>query len=94
MAEHNVKQLAKNTGFLYLRMIVVMVITLFTSRIILQTLGFEDFGIYNVVGSIVVFLSFFRRLCAMQHLGILHMTLVQAIVRLFTRHFLCLSILT
>lgn len=55
MAEHNVKQLAKNTGFLYLRMIVVMVITLFTSRIILQTLGFEDFGIYNVVGSIVVF---------------------------------------
>lgn len=60
MAEHNVKQLAKNTGFLYLRMIVVMVITLFTSRIILQTLGFEDFGIYNVVGSIVVFLSFFQ----------------------------------
>lgn len=60
MAEHNVKQLAKNTGYLYLRMILVMFISLFTSRVILQTLGFADFGIYNVVGSVVVFLSFFQ----------------------------------
>lgn len=60
MAEHNVKQLAKNTGYLYLRMILVMFISLFTSRVILQTLGFVDFGIYNVVGSVVVFLSFFQ----------------------------------
>lgn len=60
MAEHNVRQLAKNTGYLYLRMIFVMLISLFTSRIILQTLGFVDFGIYNVVGSVVVFLSFLQ----------------------------------
>lgn len=57
---HNTKLLIKNTGYLYLRMILVMAVSLYTSRIILKTLGFEDFGIYNVVGSVVVFLSFLQ----------------------------------
>lgn len=57
---HNTQQLVKNTGFLYLRMILVMIVSLFTSRIVLRTLGFEDFGLYNVVGSVVVFLSFLQ----------------------------------
>ena len=39
---------------MYLRMILVMLVSLYSSRIILQNLGIEDFGIYNVVGSIVV----------------------------------------
>ncbi len=39
---------------MYGRMIVIMLVSLYTSRIILRTLGVEDFGIYNVVGSIVV----------------------------------------
>jgi len=52
--------LVRNTGFLYLRMIIVMLVSLYTSRIILRTLGFEDFGIYNVVGSVVVFMSFLQ----------------------------------
>lgn len=52
--------LAKNTGFLYLRMIIVMLVSLYTSRVVLRTLGFEDFGIYNVVGSVVVFMSFLQ----------------------------------
>ena len=60
MAESNSKSIAKNTGYLYLRMILVMGVSLFTSRVILSTLGFEDFGIYNVVGSVVVFLSFLQ----------------------------------
>lgn len=60
MAEHNSKRIAKNTIFLYIRMIIVMCVSLFTSRIVLKTLGFEDFGIYNVVGSVVVFLSFLQ----------------------------------
>lgn len=52
--------LAKNTGYLYLRMIIVMLVSLYTSRVVLRTLGFEDFGIYNVVGSVVVFMSFLQ----------------------------------
>lgn len=60
MQDDNRGRIAKNTGFLYLRMIVVMLVSLYTSRIILRTLGFEDFGIYNVVGSVVTFLSFFQ----------------------------------
>ena len=55
----NNKRIAKNTIFLYVRMILVMGITLFTSRIILQALGEEDYGIYNVVGGIVAMFGFF-----------------------------------
>ena len=41
--------IVKNTAFLYFRMIFSMGITLYTSRLILTTLGIEDFGIYNVI---------------------------------------------
>lgn len=47
------KQIAKNTIFLYIRMVVVMLIGLYTSRALLKTLGVEDFGIYGLVGGIV-----------------------------------------
>lgn len=60
MPEHNSQQVAKNTLYLFLRMILVMGVSLFTSRIVLQTLGVEDFGIYNIVGSVVVFFSFLQ----------------------------------
>ena len=43
---------------LYIRMLVMMAVTLYTSRIVLQALGVEDFGIYNLVGGIVVMFSF------------------------------------
>lgn len=49
----NNKRIAKNTLVLYLRMFLMMTISLYTSRVILQVLGVEDFGIYNVVGGIV-----------------------------------------
>ena len=45
--------IAKNTLFLYMRMIVVMLVTLYTSRLVLATLGVEDYGIYQVVGGLV-----------------------------------------
>ena len=48
------KTIAKNTIFLYIRMIVVMGVSLFTSRVVLDKLGVDDYGIYNIVGSIVV----------------------------------------
>lgn len=44
--------------FLYFRMLLIMAVSLYTSRIILQTLGVEDFGIYNVVGGIVTMFTF------------------------------------
>lgn len=55
MGESNsdVKRLAKNTILLYIRMFVMMLIGLFTSRFILQALGVENLGIYNVVGGVV-----------------------------------------
>lgn len=52
------KTIAKNTIFLYLRMVVVMVVSLYTSRVVLDKLGVEDYGIYNIVGSVVVSLTF------------------------------------
>ena len=58
--QQNSIRIAKNTGYLYLRMILVTLVNLYTSRIVLQTLGFEDFGIYNVIASIIVFFSFFN----------------------------------
>lgn len=55
---YNNKRIAKNTFFLYIRMLLTMFITLFTSRIVLEKLGITDFGIYNVVGGIVAMLGF------------------------------------
>lgn len=52
------KKIAKNTMFLYIRMVLVMLISLYISRVILQTLGASDFGVYNVVGGVVVLMSF------------------------------------
>lgn len=51
-------RLMKNTILLYFRMILLMCINLYTSRIVLEALGVEDFGIYNVVGGVVVILGF------------------------------------
>ena len=57
MSNTNNKRIAKNTIILYIRMIVVMFITLFTSRVILKALGVDDFGIYNVVGGVVTMMA-------------------------------------
>lgn len=55
----NSKRIAKNTIFLYMRMLLIMAVSLYTSRVILQTLGVEDFGIYNVVGGLATSFAFF-----------------------------------
>lgn len=54
----NNKRIAKNTVFLYLRMFISMLVSLYTSRVILQTLGVEDYGVYNIVGGVVAMFSF------------------------------------
>ena len=53
----NSKRIAKNTLFLYFRTFIIMAVSVFTSRLILNVLGVEDYGIYNVVGGIVVMFS-------------------------------------
>lgn len=54
----NNKRIVKNTLFLYLRMFVMMLTALFTSRIILDVLGSADYGLNNVIGGVVVLFSF------------------------------------
>lgn len=54
----NNKRIAKNTAMLYFRMLITMAVSLYTSRIVLNTLGVEDFGIYNVVGGFVTMFAF------------------------------------
>lgn len=61
--QHNKKQssnkrIAKNTIMLYVRMLLSIVVSLYTSRVVLQTLGVEDYGIYGVVGGVVAMFSF------------------------------------
>lgn len=54
----NNKRIAKNTLFLYVRMFITLLVSLYTSRIVLETLGVVDFGIFNVVGGVVMLFSF------------------------------------
>lgn len=53
----NNKRIAKNTAMLYVRMLFIIAVSLYTSRIILQALGVEDYGIYNAVGGVVAMFS-------------------------------------
>lgn len=52
------KRIARNTLMLYIRTFVMMPVSLYTSRIILEVLGENDFGVYNVVGGFIALLSF------------------------------------
>jgi len=54
----NTKRIAKNTLMLYFRMLLIMGVSLYTVRIVLNTLGVVDYGIYNVVGGVVTMFSF------------------------------------
>lgn len=58
MEELNKKRIAKNTALLYVRMIFVMLVTLYTSRVVLQYLGVDNFGIYQTIGGIVGMMTF------------------------------------
>lgn len=54
----NNKRIAKNTLLLYLRTLFIMLVTLYTSRVVLNTLGVVDYGVYNVVGGVVAMFGF------------------------------------
>ena len=53
----NTKRIAKNTLMLYVRMLFSMLVSLYTSRVVLNALGVEDYGIYNIVGGFVAMFS-------------------------------------
>lgn len=52
------KRIAKNTLFLYGRMLFGLIVALFTSRVVLNTLGVSDYGVYNVTGGVITMISF------------------------------------
>lgn len=54
----NNKRIAKNTLLLYVRTLFIMLISLYTSRVVLNTLGVSDYGVYNVVGGVVAMFGF------------------------------------
>ena len=54
----NNKRIAKNTLMLYIRMLFTMAVSLFTSRVVLQTLGVEDYGVFSVVGGVITMFAF------------------------------------
>lgn len=54
----NNKIIAKNTAFLYARMVIVLLVSIYTTRVVLSALGVDDFGIYNVVCGFVSMFSF------------------------------------
>lgn len=59
MSNHiNNKRIVKNALFLYFRMLLTLGVTLYTSRVVLNELGIEDYGVYNVVGGVVTLFSF------------------------------------
>lgn len=58
VSEGNNKRVAKNTIFLYSRMIVLLLVQLYASRVVLNALGFDEYGLYSIVGSVVIFLGF------------------------------------
>lgn len=56
----NSKTIAKNTIFLYIRMLVLMLVSLYTTRVLLKALGIDDYGIFNVVGGLIVMITFIK----------------------------------
>lgn len=58
MSQVDNRRIAKNTIFLYVRMLLIMGVTLYTSRVILHTLGIDDYGIYNLIAGFVTLFSF------------------------------------
>ena len=58
MTDSNNRTIAKNTVFLYSRLVIIILVTLYTSRVTLKVLGIDDYGIYQSVAGVVSFLAF------------------------------------
>ena len=60
----NSKRIAKNTMYLYVRMVLTMIVSLFTVRIVLKVLGVEDYGVYTSIAGVISSLSFISSVLA------------------------------
>lgn len=85
------KIIAKNTFFLYIRMFILMFISLFTARVLLDKLGVEDYGIYNVVGGLAGMFTFFSSSLANASQRFLNIELGTGLINnaknIFSQHF-------
>jgi len=61
----NIKRVAKNTAILYVRVLIVMLVSIYTSRVVLRILGVEDYGTYNVVAGAVALFGFLNTAMSM-----------------------------
>ena len=73
----NANRIAKNTLMLYVRTFLILIITLYTSRVVLQILGVEDYGTYNVVAGAVAFFSFLNNAMSMATQRFLNVEMVK-----------------
>lgn len=80
-------RIAKNTIFLYIRMFVIMLVTLYTSRVILKTLGVEDYGVYNVVAGSVALFGFMNSAMSMATQRFLNFYMVKGDASILRRVF-------
>lgn len=80
------KKIASNTIFLYLRLLITIAVSLYTARIVLDKLGVENYGIYNIVGSIVVSFVFINNalMSAIQRYYSYHIGLGNSCKRVFS----------
>ncbi len=72
MSSNSNKRIAKNTLILYVRMFFIMCVSLYTSRIVINALGIDDYGVYTVIGGFVAMF------------GIISNSLTAAIIRFIT----------
>lgn len=93
----NNKRIAKNTFYLYLRMLLVLVVSLFTVRIVLNSLGAEDYGINNVVGGFVTMFAFLTSTLSSASLRFFSYNIgkgdADTLSRYFTMSFWCFGIM-
>ncbi len=61
----NNKKIANNTIFLYFRMVITVIVSLFTVRVVFKALGVENYGIYNAVGGIILSMTFISKVLAL-----------------------------
>ena len=58
MSNLNTGRIAKNTLMLYFRMLLIMAVSLYTSRVVLEVLGVQDYGIYSLIAGLLTMFSF------------------------------------
>lgn len=93
IASSDNKLIAKNTLYMYLRMLIIMMISLYASRVVLSTLGVDDFGIYNVVGGIVALFAFLNGALSSATQRIIAFVLGQGDSRQLTQTFcMCINV--